>query len=111
MMDYAPLELVLKRPYARGGGGLGLSRFLRALARPRGRLISVLDIRRPRHRCAQGMMNGECVVDEKRERKNISLHIIITIESSQWSLGKERSSKRESIERERENAERIIEFL
>lgn len=56
-------------------------------------------------------MNGECVVDEKRERKNISLHIIITIESSQWSLGKERSSKRESIERERENAERIIEFL
>lgn len=56
-------------------------------------------------------MNGECVVDEKRERKNILLHIIITIESSQWSLGKERSSKRESIERERENAERIIEFL
>lgn len=88
MMDYAPLELVLKRPYAKGGEGLVFLGFF-ALARPRGRLISVLDINRPRHRCAQRMMNGVCVVDEKEEkekRKKISLYII-TIESSRYRYG------------------------
>lgn len=54
------------------------------------------------------------MVDEKREREK---KYIVTYNNNDRkftvprSFGKERSSKRESIERERENAARIIEFF
>lgn len=49
------------------------------------------------------------MVDEKRERKNISLHIIITIESSQCRGALERNvARNESRSREKERMQREL---